>query len=304
MRLNLLVLLCLLSAGTLVAGTVQIRDEEGVLSEADKQTLDRAGQSVPFDTFFVTTHVRDLDTFVVQQISEPNQVAIGLDTVHRKVRIKIGRGLIAGPGVLDASARRGNGAMKQGRWGDGLAVILQAVGEAVTPPPIAVAAERVATVAQTQSPSGLPWWLVLLGAAGIGGIVWLVLRRSRAERKEAAAEVRRPAPSQNFTRPVPGYGTQPIAGNYSAPYSAPSVVVVPGSSGPSLVDYAIADSIIHRHDASAPAPTPTPAPSYRAPEPSPAPSPSYDSGGSSWGSSDSSSGGGGFDGGSSGGSDF
>ncbi len=279
---------------------------------------------MPFDVTFITSqnHPGDLDSYVAGFVSGPNEAAIGLDTVHRKVRIKVGRGLIAGPGVLDSAAKRGTGAMKQGRWGDGLATILQAVGAAVTPAPIAVAAERVVTVAQTEAPSGLPWWIVIIGTLGVGGLVWYFIRRIKddkeekgrnlrsAERevlRESGESVRRiydtPIPSPNFTR----RGATPPVYVPSVTSPPPPVVVVP-SSGPNIVDYAIMDSIVHSHDHSAPAPVSSPAPSYSPPPPpryeSPTPPPSYDSGGSDWSSSSSDSGSSSFSGGDSGGSDF
>jgi uncharacterized membrane protein YgcG len=305
-----------LLAVSLFAGTIGVADEEGVLSVADKNTLMLAAQSVPFEVQVITTSTHpDLESYVAGFVTEPRQVAIGLDTIHRKCRIKIGRGLIAGFGALDASAKRGNGAFKQGRWGDGLATVIQAVSESVTPPPVQVAAERVVTHAQEQAPSGLPWWVVIVGTLGIGGTIWWIIRsKKKAEKKREEQEYAALRASPPLPRSAKLWATTPPSSVTSSPppiatvYSPTPVIVnspAPASSGPNLVDYMILDRVLHRYDSPAPAPPytpPAPVPVHYDPPAPSSPSPSYDSGGSSWSSSDS--GGSSFDGGSSGGSDF
>lgn len=319
--LGLFVLQYMLLPTTAWSGTTTFKDEERVLSPSDISTLTRAGESVPFNVIFITNqdHPGDLDAYVASHISEPNQVGIGLDTVHRKSRIKIGRGLIAGVGDLDSAARRGNGAFKQGRWGDGLASILMGVNSAVTPTAVAVVVEQVATSATAAAPSGIPWWIVILGGGFVGFCVYMIIRQNKQAKKEDAEQRRfyearrakapfRSEPTQAYTRAVESLRSGSASPSYSPP--PPPVVI---HSGPSIIDYAIADSLIHRHDVPVSAPAPVPAPVYDPParhyEPPrydpPAPSRS-DSGGSSWGSDSSSSsfGSSDFGGSSSGGSDF
>jgi uncharacterized membrane protein YgcG len=328
-KIRLLLAVFGLTASIVSAGTVTVRDEGAVLVGNDKDKIVAAGASFPFDTVVITNNEfpapHAFEVYLLNQVTGPRLAVIGLDTSHHWVRIKTGRALNSANGSLDSAARNGTVAFRQGRWADGLVNVMNGVNNAVTPTAVAVAVDNASQVASSPAPSGLPWWFVFLATFGVGvGIwAWIRHRRLKAEEEEQKFRARRYARkydvadvTSNATANVGG----PVYSRPSGPVQPPpnvvvapgQTVVVPGSSGPGLLDYMIVDSLIHSHDHASPAPTP--APSYSPPPPPTPDPPSYHSGGSDWGSSSSDSsssdfggssfGGSDFGGGSSGGSDF
>src|SRR2546427_1376465 len=88
----LLLLATVFVAGTARAGTVQIRDEESLLTPADRTALQAAGSNYPFDVRVLTTaaHSGDLDRYVGEQVTSPNLVVVGVDKEHRRTSVHFG----------------------------------------------------------------------------------------------------------------------------------------------------------------------------------------------------------------------
>src|SRR5690242_6888186 len=89
-----LVAASMLLAPVASAGTLQIRDEEHLLSSDDRSTLQQEAAAYPFDVRVLTSdaHAGDLEQYVREQAASPNMLVVGIDKEHKKTAVHVGAG--------------------------------------------------------------------------------------------------------------------------------------------------------------------------------------------------------------------
>jgi hypothetical protein len=196
------------------AGTLQIRDEAHVLAPAGVEQLRSTVASAPFDARLVFTtdyaDAQDLSRFVGSLVDEPNMVTVGVDPRHRHVQVHFGRGVGIARAEWPAIETAGNGAFREGNWGDGAAAVFRAASRSVTGNP-------ATTPAGGHSPGVASVLLVLLVIGGVAAAVSLLARRRFMDGRPGG-------PGYGG----PGYGGPGYGGYGGGPYGGPP----PGGMGP------------------------------------------------------------------------
>lgn len=186
-----LVLLAPLSAW---AGTLQIKDSEGLLSPGDAAALRHEGNDYPFDVRVVTTAEHpdkaDLDRYVHEQLAAPNMVVVGVDKAHRHTAVHFGTSTGVPAGEFRAVEQAGNGAFREGNWRAGITAILNQARAVARPSGslepsagagLAPASDRAASPARASASTAMWGLLVVLIVAGLIVFVGVTLsRRARS----------------------------------------------------------------------------------------------------------------------------
>ena len=204
-------------ARTASAGTLQIQDPEHVLSASDSAQLRSVIGSAPFDARLAITSQyadpQELSRYVGSLVREPNLVAVGLDPVHRHVRVHFGEGDAVAKSDWPAIERAGNEAFSHGDWEGGTAAIFQSAARSAL-----ARGTQPAAPAASRGPSLFGPGLLLILLIGGLGLALLFARRR--------AGVNGPYPNEYGYGPGPGYGPGYGAG-YGPGYAPP-----PGGMGP------------------------------------------------------------------------
>jgi hypothetical protein len=160
------------------AGTLQIRDEEHLLSSDDRTTLQQEAATYPFDVRVLTTeaHAGDLDRYVGEQVGGPNMVVVGIDKVHRLAYVHFGAGSRIAPSRDIEQA--GNASFKSGDFRAGIEAILNRAKESVGTAPAISEQPRSSLPAPVpqHASGGFPLGWVILG--GLVLVAFLALRRA------------------------------------------------------------------------------------------------------------------------------
>src|SRR5690242_15978161 len=135
-----LVAASMLLAPVASAGTLQIRDDEHLLSSDDRGTLQQEAASYPFDVRVLTTeaHTGDFDRYVSEQGASPNMIVIGIDKEHRHSSVHFGTATRIAPSEFHAIREAGNAGFKSGDFRAGIDGILNRAKEAVGTVPAVV----------------------------------------------------------------------------------------------------------------------------------------------------------------------
>lgn len=205
----LFVLAALTGARSATAGTLEIRDEQHILSAGDAARLRSVIQAAPFDARLVITaefaDSRELSRYVGSLFTSGNMLAVGLDPQHRHVQIHFGTMSGIPQKAWSDVERAGNDSFQRGDWAQGVDAILRS----------AMASTRsVPGQAPVAKPSIVGPVFGLLIAAGVIGLLVYLARRSRS--------------SGNY---YGGYGT-PVDPRYGPqPWSGPGGSDGPGAGG-------------------------------------------------------------------------
>jgi uncharacterized membrane protein YgcG len=180
----LLIVVFALVSSVAFAGTLQIKDEEGLLSSADRSALESTVRDYPFDVRVLTTaaHESDFDRYVAAQAARPDMVVVGIDKEHRQTSVHFGNGAQIARSEFHAIRQAGSPGFKNGDFRAGIEAILSrakdAYGTAPVTDPGAASNERGMQRAPTSS--GFPFgWLVL---GGLVLVAFLAMRRAFANR--------------------------------------------------------------------------------------------------------------------------
>lgn len=309
------VLLALLFAGNAFAGSLEVKDEAGLIG--NRPAIEAAAQAANFDTRILVSsnrgHGAQFDAFVDGGLKGSNQAVIGVDPVGHHTHIRVG-GALGIPGSLVGSiAITANGNFKAGEWDAGIARIisgLQAerrVSAPLAPVTVPVAPVAVAPVyvAQPSTPvSGWVWFWSIVVILFVLWFAYYLYRKARQqhledEERELAADLVRKTDYYHTTPDYERRKESRALSNFTEPYREPTRAVVAPSSTTivhtdsgrnTMMDYMIMDNIINHHNQPTPAYV-APTPVYTPPAPSYDPGPSYgsSSGSSDWGSSSDSS---------------
>jgi len=110
------------------AGTLQLKDSQGLLSPGDAAALHREGEALPFDARVVTTgdhpEKAELERYVHEQLTSPNMVVVGIDKAHRHTAVHFGTATGVPPSEYRAIEQAGNNAFRDGNWRIGISAIL------------------------------------------------------------------------------------------------------------------------------------------------------------------------------------
>jgi hypothetical protein len=170
----LLLLATLLVAGVARAGTVQIRDEEGLLTPTDRTALQAEGSKYPFDVRILTTgtHSGDLDRYVGEQVTLPNLVVIGIDKEHRRTSVHFGGQTRIAHEEFSTIEHAGNASFKNGDYRAGVEAILDRAQTAVgTAPAVDPGNGRLVTAPTRPASGGFPFGWVILGGLLLVGFL-------------------------------------------------------------------------------------------------------------------------------------
>jgi hypothetical protein len=162
------------------AGTLQVRDDEHLLSSDDRGTLQQEAASYPFDVRVLTSesHSGDFDHYVGEQVGAPNMVVIGIDKEHRRTSVHFGTATRIAPSEFHAIEQAGNASFKSGDFRAGIDAILNRAKESVGTAPAVVDQPRSSVPAplpQQHANGGFPFGWVILG--GLVLLAFLALRR-------------------------------------------------------------------------------------------------------------------------------
>ena len=159
-----LALAVLLQVSLASAGALQVRDTASLLSSSDRSQIEAVVARYPFDVRVLTTSAYtdqpSFSRYIGSQVSEPNQIVIGLDPVHRHTQVHFGTGTRISRSEWDTIEKAGNTAFRDGRWAAGVTSILDQAGIAV--------GTGSATQAPASSTSSSSGW-------GIGGIILVLV---------------------------------------------------------------------------------------------------------------------------------
>ena len=196
---SVLVVVAALVSSLAFAGTLQVKDEESLLSSTDRSALESAVRDYPFDVRVLTTaaHASDFDRYVGEQVSKPDMVVVGVDKEHRRTAVHFGKGSHIAQSEFHAIKEAGNAAFRSGDFGAGVQAILAKAKEAYGTDPRA-ASNEVGAV-QTPTSSGFPFGWVVLG--GLVLVAFLAIRRVFANRGGGYQQ-----PLQGQGPGYPGYG--------------------------------------------------------------------------------------------------
>src|SRR3954468_1836662 len=105
-----LVVVFALMSSVAFAGTLQVKDEENILSAADRSALEGAVRDYPFDVRVLTSaaHASDFDRYVGEQVSKPDMVVVGVDKEHRRTSVHFGKGSHIARSEFHAIEQAGN----------------------------------------------------------------------------------------------------------------------------------------------------------------------------------------------------
>jgi hypothetical protein len=198
------------------AGTLQVRDDEHVLSATDTAKIRSVVGDAPFDARLVFTSgyadAQDLGRFVGSLVDEPNMVVVGVDSQHRHVQVHFGRGTGIARPEWSAVETAGNDDFRSGRWADGAAAIFRTAAHDVTG-----AAAPAGNAGSRPFGAGSLLLLLLLFGGGIA-LIAMVVRRFTSPRVGPAG----------YGYGGPGYGP----GGYPGGYGGPGPYGAPGGIGP------------------------------------------------------------------------
>jgi len=192
------------------AGTLQLRDEQHVLTAADGAKLRSAVGDAPFDARIVFTtdyaDAQELGRFVGSLVDETNMIAVGVDPTHRHVQVHFGRGAGIARTEWSAIETAGNGDFRTGHWADGAGEIVRAASRSATGVAAPGSVSRAAP-----GPGSVLLTILLVG----GGVAFLVMIARRLMSSSGGA---------------PGYGYGgPGDPRYGPGYGGPGY---PGAYGP------------------------------------------------------------------------
>lgn len=125
MRIALVLLVVLQSLAH--AGKVEIRDDVGLLSATDRQDIEEAAGSIPFDVRVLVSQSAQsrsaFESMVSAEVTTPRVLAIGLDPTRRQTVARFGSGLAVPSVRWSAITEAGNVAFRGKEWGRGIALI-------------------------------------------------------------------------------------------------------------------------------------------------------------------------------------
>ena len=161
---------------SVLAGTLEIRDERHVLSPGDAARLRADVRPAPFDARLAVTAAyadsRELSRYVGSLLNAGNMIAVGLDPEHHHVQVHFGTASGIPQTAWGDVERAGNDAFRQGDWTGGVETIVRsAAGSARAPAAGAAPAPGRSIVS--------PVFGLLIAAAVIGLIIYFA-RRSRS----------------------------------------------------------------------------------------------------------------------------
>lgn len=201
-----LVVVFALVSSVAFAGTLQVKDEENLLSSADRSALESAVRDYPFDVRVLTTaaHASDFDEYVVKQGSTSDMVVVGVDKEHRRTSVHFGKGSHIARSEFHAIKEAGNPSFRSGDFGTGIQAILSRAKEAYGTAPVTDprAASNETGVAPAPTSGGFPFGWVVLG--GLVFVAFLAMRRVFANRGGGAYQ--QPNFPQGQGPGYPGYG--------------------------------------------------------------------------------------------------
>jgi hypothetical protein len=170
-----------LLSGVAFAGTLQIKDDENLLSSADRSTLQSEAGAYPFAVRVLTTsaHSGDFDHYVGEQVGSPDMVVVGVDKEHRHTSVHFGTASRIAPSEFHAIEQAGNANFKSGDFRAGIEQILNRAKDSVGSAPVNDTSHAGAPVPAPapaqQTGGGFPYgWLVL---GGLVFVAFLAMRR-------------------------------------------------------------------------------------------------------------------------------
>jgi hypothetical protein len=118
------------------AGTARIHDRTSLLSAADRGQIEAAARREPFDVDVITTNdyadQAAFSRYIGSQVNAPNEVVIGIDSVHHHTQVHFGTGSHVAQGEWANIERAGNSDFHDGHWGAGVAAIADSAASAVS----------------------------------------------------------------------------------------------------------------------------------------------------------------------------
>jgi uncharacterized membrane protein YgcG len=208
---SVLVVVAMLVSSLAFAGTLQIKDEESLLSSTDRSALESAVRDYPFDVRVLTTaaHASDFDRYVGEQLSKPDMVVVGVDKEHRQTSVHFGKGSHIARSEFHAIKEAGNPGFRSGDFGAGIQAILARAKDAYGTAPVTdprAASNEVGT-AQAPASGGFPFGWLMLG--GLVLVAFIAMRRVFANRGGGDQQ-----PFQGQGPGYPGYGQQGYGPGY------------------------------------------------------------------------------------------
>ena len=234
-------------SGEALAGTLQVRDDVNVLSDADESALRAQVDAMPFDVRVWTTDTAlsraAFDAQVSRLVASPTMVVIAVDPTHRRTSVHFGLRTGVARERFAAIGDAGDASFRAGQWRSGISSIVDATRANISAPNTQRAA------------AGFPWGLVLLGVGTIAGVAMLVrFVRGRASQMGGYPGTNPNAPGYYDQGP---YGPQGGYGPNYGPHHGPG----PGYSGGSglgaglvgaglggLAGYAIGSAMANRDE--------------------------------------------------------
>jgi len=127
-----LLLAFVLGAGAAFAGTVEYKDDAGLLGSSDKNAIQSAANNSPFDVQVLTTknfsNQPSFDSYV-QGIRPASTrallIAISNNSNFRTTRVQAGSGTGISSGNIQSIEGAGSSSFKNSNWGTGVAAIIQ-----------------------------------------------------------------------------------------------------------------------------------------------------------------------------------
>ncbi len=191
-RLPIVVLLmlaaCLAQVSTAAAGGLKVRDDAGVLSAADQQTIRASATRAPFSVYVWTAkggYAGNKAGFVSAAnalVRNTDSVVVAVDTVDRFSHVAARNARLTSAAAA-AAKRSADSSFGQGQWAAGISAALTSLTSAAGAAGANGAPTRGGNGALAGSQTSFPWGALIVFLVIVGGVTAGVMALLRARRR-------------------------------------------------------------------------------------------------------------------------